>query len=112
LGNSIISVFAWKIVHMLNTLGIKELYKLFIMMDSWLVYYMYMVNQRYDFNARRRWVTKKDLHEDGHTFLFLSHDMIFVPVNMDNVHWVLFSIWLAYKEILIFDSFFDPTSPH
>jgi hypothetical protein len=74
---------------MLNKIGIKDVYKRFKIMDSGFMYYRYSANDHYDFNACCQWVMKKDGNADGIVFLFLSHEMMCVPVNMDNIHWVL-----------------------
>jgi Ulp1 family protease len=50
LGNSIIDFFIWKHFDMLNKLGIKDEYTHFKIMDSCFMYYMYLTNQRYNFN--------------------------------------------------------------
>jgi hypothetical protein len=92
LGNSIIDFFTWKLFDMLNELGIKDMYKRFKITDSGFAYQMYFANEHYDLNACHHWVTKKDVNYDGHIFSFLSHKMVFVPVNINNVHLVLFAI--------------------
>jgi hypothetical protein len=38
----------------------------------------------------------------------MSHELIFLPVNMDTVHWVLFFICPANREIIVIDSLYDP----
>jgi Ulp1 family protease len=110
LGNSIIEFFTWKLIDVLNTLGEKDVYKRFKFMDSGFMYCMYLANHEYDYSACRRWVMKKEVNDQGHIFSFLLHEEIFVPVNMDNVHWIMFSIIPANREILVIESMFDPTS--
>jgi Ulp1 family protease len=54
---------------------------------------------------------KKKVNGDGHVFSFLLHEVICVSVNINNVHWVLFAICRANREILVIGSLYDPTSP-
>jgi hypothetical protein len=42
----------------------------------------------------------------------MSHDLISVPVNMENVHWVLFVICPENQEIIVIDSMYDPRSQY
>jgi hypothetical protein len=70
---------------MLNKLGIKDVYKRFKSMESGFMDYIYLAKERYDFNACRPWVTKKGVNDDGHIVSVLSHKIIVVPVNMNNV---------------------------
>jgi hypothetical protein len=79
-------------------------------MDSGLIYYMYLTTHEYYYSACRCWVTKKEVKGQYHIFLFLLHEVIFVPVNMDTFDWILFAILPANLEILVIDSWFDPTT--
>jgi Ulp1 family protease len=112
MGNSIIDFVIWKLLDMLVKLGIKDVLKRFKIMDSWFMYYMFVQNERYDFDACRRWVTKKDVNSDGHVLSFMSHELMFVPVNMDNVHWILFVICPENREMIVIDSLYDPISQY
>jgi hypothetical protein len=84
--------FAWKLFKRLGMARIKEFYKRFRITDNAFMYYMYIIKVEYDLNACRRWVTGKTVDDDGHVWYFLSHKMIFVPVQKSNNHWVLFII--------------------
>jgi hypothetical protein len=88
----------------------KDVYKRFKIMDSGFMYYMFVQFDRYDSDAC--WVPKRGVNPDGHVFLFMSHELMFVPVNMENVHWVLFIICPANREIIVIDSLYDPKSQY
>jgi Ulp1 family protease len=111
LSNSIIDFFHWKLIDVLSKLGVKDVYKRFKFMDSGFVYYKFLAKEEYDFSAWHHWATKKDMNDDGHIFSFLSHEVICVPVNMKNMHWILFYIIPVNREMLVIDSLYDPTSP-
>jgi hypothetical protein len=112
LGNSIINFFIWKLLGMLIKIEMKYVYKRFKIMDSGFVYYMFVQLGRYDFDSCRRWATKREVNDDGHVFSFMSHELISVPVNMENVHWCLFVICPANREIIVIDSLYDPRSQY
>jgi hypothetical protein len=112
LSNSIIDFSHWKLIDVLSKLGVKDAYKRFKFMDSGVVYSIFLAEEEYDFSAFRRWAMKKDVYNDGHIFFFLSHEVIVVPVNMKNMHWILFSIIPANREFLVVDLLYDPASPY
>jgi Ulp1 family protease len=112
LGNSIIDFFIWKLLDMLIKLGMKDVYKRFKVMESGFMHYMFFQFDHYDFDACRRWVTKREVNPDVHVFWFMSNELIFVPVNMENVQWVLFVICPANREIFVVDSLYDPRSQY
>jgi hypothetical protein len=96
---------------MFNKLVIKDIYKCFKIFGSGSIYDIYVAKEHCDFNACRPLVMKKEVNNGGQVFSFLSHEAIFVPVNMNNVHWVLFVICPPNREILAINSLYDPTSP-
>jgi hypothetical protein len=109
LGDIIIELFTWKLIDMLNKLGVKDVYNWFKFTDSGFVYYMYLPNHEYDYISCRRLAMKKEVNDNGHIFSFLSHEVIFLTVEMDNIHWIMFAIIPPIREILVIDSLFDPT---
>jgi hypothetical protein len=110
LGNIIIDFFIWKLLAMIVKIGMKDVYKRFKIMDINFMYYMFVQLGRYDFDSCRRWVTKREVNADGHVFSFMSHELILVPVNMENV--CLFVIFPANREIIAIDSLYDPRSQY
>jgi hypothetical protein len=91
---------------------VKYVYKRFKFMDSGFVYCMFLSKEEYDVSACHRWAMKKDVNDDGHIFSFLSHEVICVPVSMDNMNWILFAIVPANREILVIDYLYDPAIPY
>jgi Ulp1 family protease len=110
LANSIIDFFTWKLIDMLNKLGVKRVYKRFKFVDSAFAYCVYLANHEYNVSSCLRWAMKKEVNDDGHIFPFLLHEVRFVPVNMENMHWIIFATIPANREILVIDLLFDPTS--
>jgi hypothetical protein len=71
IGNRIIDIFAWKLFTKLDMAGVKYVYKRFKIIDIAFMYYMYLSKGQCDFNACRRWVTKKSFDDDIHVWSFL-----------------------------------------
>jgi hypothetical protein len=103
-------LFGWKLLDMLVKLGMKDVYKRFKIIDSGFTYDMFVQFDHYDLDACQRWVTKREVNPDRHVFLFMSHELIFVPMNMENVHWVFFVICPENQETIFIDSLYDPRS--
>jgi hypothetical protein len=112
LGNIIIDFFIWKLLDMLIKIGMKDVYKRFKIMDKGFMHYMFLQLGRHYFDSCILWVTKREVNADGHVFLFMYHQLISVPVNMENVHWCVFVICAANCEIIVIDSLYNPRSQY
>lgn len=55
------------------------------------------VSGGYDYNGVRRWTTRAKVN-------VLEHDLLLVPVNLGNHHWVLAGIDMFHKRMLYLDS--------
>jgi Ulp1 family protease len=107
-----LTFFIWKLLDMLVKIGMMDVYKRFKIMDSGFMYYMFVQLGHYNFDSCRHWVTKREVNDDGHMISFMSHELISVPMNMENVHWCLFLICPANREIIVIDSLYDPRSQY
>jgi Ulp1 family protease len=57
-------------------------------------------------------VTKKEVYAQRHVWSFLSHEKILGPVRKHGIHWLLFVICPANRQINIIDSLYDQGSCH
>jgi hypothetical protein len=66
-------------------------------------FYTRMSQNGYDYNGVRRWPTRAGVD-------IASLDLVMMPVNLSNFHWVLAAVDLRHREFVYFDSMYGPDS--